>query len=103
MGWDSGSQAWGGAAASGGGGGAAAPLVTLPYKNLDLTSGHTLVEPDGLTISGVAIDSGTKVMTFTMNELATGDAPVVAEAGDGFVNEENVVITQRAAPEDWQP
>tara|TARA_R110001592_G_scaffold271578_2_gene538140 strand:+ start:752 stop:1543 length:792 start_codon:yes stop_codon:yes gene_type:complete len=74
MGWDSGSQAWGGAAASGGGGGAAAPLVTLPYKNLDLTSGHTLVEPDGLTISGVAIDSGTKVMTFTMNELATGDA-----------------------------
>ena len=37
----------------------------------------------------------------TEDELATGDAPVVAEAGDGFVNEENVVITQRAAPEDW--
>ena len=34
----------------------------------------------------------------TEAELATGDAPVVAlEAGDGFVSEENVVITQRAA------
>lgn len=53
------------------------------------------------TAAALAAATAAIAAEVTEDELATGDAPVVAEAGDGFVKEENVVITQRAAPEDW--
>ena len=55
------------------------------------------------TAAALAAATAAIAAEVTEDELATGDAPVVAEAGDGFVKEENVVITQRAAPEDLWP
>lgn len=53
------------------------------------------------TAAALAAATAAMAAEVTGDVLTTGDTPGVAEAGDGFVSEENVVITQRAAPEDW--
>ena len=44
------------------------------------------------TAAALAAATAAIAAEVTEDELATGDAPVVAQAGDGFVSGENVVI-----------
>ena len=53
-------------------GGDGVSLSPLAYNTIDLTTGYTKLEPDGLGYSGETIAGG--VNTITFNELATGDA-----------------------------
>ena len=49
---------------------------------------------EAATAAALAAATAAMAAEVTEDELATGDAPVVAEAGDGFVSGENVVITK---------
>ena len=75
MGWDSGSQAWGGAAPSGGGGGGGGGSVSpiLDWQLIDTTA-MTKTTPDAMQVSSEALSSGTGMVTYTFAALGSGDA-----------------------------
>jgi len=52
-------------------GGAGVSITPLAFNTIDLTTGYTKLEPDGMGYSGVTIAGG--VNTITFNALATGD------------------------------
>ena len=51
--------------------------------------------------AALAAATATMAAEVTAEDEATGVAPVLAEAGDGFVKEGNVVITLGKQQEDW--
>ena len=74
MGWDSGSQAWGGAAASGGGGGGGAELNPLDFMSVNPASGFTAVTPAAMAFKSIVTDAGTGVTTYTFDALTSGSS-----------------------------
>jgi hypothetical protein len=66
--------------AGGGGGGGGVNISPLAYTVIDLTSGYTKLEPDGMGYSDVS--NAANVNTITFNALATGDLKYAFNGAD---------------------